>query len=62
MIHWITTVLALLGIYSIAGVLYSLWTAAPDQGRGGAEIWAVLMVIFTLAAFINEWRERNKKR
>ena len=61
MIHWISTITALLGVYSIAGMLYSWWAAGPDPVASGAALWAALAVNFFAASSINVWRVRSKR-
>lgn len=59
--HWLTAVAALLGFYSVAGALYSISEAPPDQVMSGVRVWAVMFVIAIIIAAVNQWRLRRNK-
>ncbi len=54
--HWLTAIAALLGFYAVAGALYSILEAPPDQVFSGVRLWAVLFLIAIIIAAINQWR------
>ncbi len=59
--HWLTAIAAPLGFYAVAGVLYSISEAPPDQVMSGVRVWAVLFLIAIIIAAVNQWRlHRNK--
>jgi len=59
--HWLTAVAALLGFYSLAGALYTIFQAPPDQVWSAMRVWAGLFLIAIFIAVINQWRLHRKK-
>jgi len=59
--HWLTAIAALLGFYSVAGALYTLWNATPDGDLAAMRVWATLFVIAVLVAILNQWRLKAKQ-
>ncbi len=59
--HWLTAIATLLGFYAVAGALYTIAEAPPDEVMSGVRVWAALFLIAIVIAAVNQWRlHRNK--
>ncbi len=58
--NWLTAIFGLLGLYGLAGLLYTFAKADGPAEAGAVEFWGTVVVLCAIAAGINEWRARRR--
>jgi hypothetical protein len=59
--NWLTAIFGLLGLYGLAGLLYTYVQWGSAAGQDGMLFWAGLIILCVLAAGVNEWRARRRR-
>jgi hypothetical protein len=61
LMNWLTAIFGLLGVYCLAGLVYTWMTLGTAGGAEGIRFWSTLLVLALIAAPVNEWRARRRR-